>query len=148
MWLQYAFCKLVIGDYPEDYLHPQYLDLRYKVSDSPEVWESFLQSPIVLSGKNIIETPLDNGLWDYSAVLTAVLAATSFSGTILPQDTRSFRLYLYSGSVSQSHDFAYIDISPQVLSRVTPGVQALVEWTMKLLLTSESTNVPTNEGGN
>lgn len=131
MWLQFAFCKLMVGDTIDDSLHPQYLDLR--ILDDGD-WKTYLQNTIQLSGKTI-NPEMINGERVYTATLTAVLSSASLQGDIVSGDTHEYRLYLYSLSSSGTkNDFAYIDISPEVLARISPGVQALVEWTMQLLL--------------
>ena len=147
-YLQKSFCKFISGNYGGDSDIPQLIDLRKE--DGYGNWTTYLNQELGLTGKTYLKTTdAELGLDD--VWVARFTAAIPYSVLIDPKpiaetDTGHYRLYLYSSfdvEEQSYHDLAYIDISAEALSQITPGTQALVEWSMQLLdyIEPESSNI-------
>lgn len=134
-YLQKVFCNFLIGNLITIEDIPECLDVRRQENGSSP-WVSYLLSKIHLTSKSWnIET--EGGVDNYIATFTAVIPSTSLIQPISKSDTGNFRLYLQTGALSPTtgyNDLAYLDISAEELSKISPGTQAIIEWSMKLLL--------------
>lgn len=133
--LNRSFCNFITGNTTTIEDIPEYIDLRYNNGES---WESILISRIHLSGKS---WTYDSSLQNYVAKFTGVISYNYLSRLISRTDTSLYRLYLYSGSLGLDslgnptgyYDLAYLDIDAETLSYLSPGTQAIIEWSMQLL---------------
>lgn len=143
-YLKKSICKFLSGNYGGAPDIPQMIDLRKKDSSMPDVpasWKTCLNQEIILTGKTfLIEDNNDLGINNnWVARFTAAIPRAALIDAISADDvTNSYRLYLYGSfdelNISERyHDLAYIDISAESLSRITPGTQALIEWSMQIL---------------
>ena len=142
-YLKRAFCKFLSGNYGGNPDIPQMIDLR-KYDETNDIWRTCLNQEIVLSGKTYLKTSdselgVDN---NWIAKFTAAIPYAALIEPIQQSDTSDYRFYLYgafdSNDVNERyHDLAYISIDATSLSRISPGTQALVEWSMQLLNTDE-----------
>lgn len=142
--LQRAFCNFLTGN---DITHedvPQFIDLRKKEG---EVYSTVLLNKLPLTGKSWEEGKYiyqDSSEEDtYVAKLTAVLSSNSLA-TRITDGSGEYRLYLQTGSngtingvTTGYYDLAYMDISSEALSMVGPGTQAIIEWSLQLLVGSD-----------
>lgn len=123
--LRRSFCKFVTGNASVYNDTPQFLTIKVS-TDNWATSTSFLKSPISITGK---EWQPDEES-DYVAKFRCIVTNNDLSETIYADDSsRSFRLYLISGS---GEDMAYLDIDATKLSQITPGTQAIIEWSMRL----------------
>lgn len=133
--LNRSFCNFITGNTTTIEDIPEYIDLRYNAGTS---WQTMLISRIHLSGK---EWTYDNSLSNYIAKFTGVISYNYLSRAITRSDSEVYRLYLYSGSLGLDslgnptgyYDLAYLDIDAETLSYLSPGTQAIIEWSMQLL---------------
>ena len=142
-YLKKSFSKFLTGNYGGNADIPQMLDLRKYDSDN-DIWRSCLNQEIVLSGKTYLKTTdIELGINDnWVARFTAAVPYASLIEPIQPNDTSSYRFYLYGSFDTEDvneryHDLAYINVDVSSLSRITTGTQALIEWSMQLLNTDE-----------
>lgn len=138
-YLQRAFCNFIVGNMITIEDIPEFLDLRKQIVANG-AWQTCLLSRVHLSGKSWSENTTSQGTNECIATFTGVLAYMNLKEAIPRGDTSSYRLYLYSGSLSDTtgyDDMAYLDITADELSRISPGTQAIVEWSMKLLIGEE-----------
>ncbi len=142
-YLKKAFCKFLSGNYGGSADIPQMLDLR-KLDENNNIWRSCLNQEIILTGKTYLKTTdAELGVNDnWVARFSAAIPYAALISPIEASDSGSYRLYLYgtfdSTDVNERyHDIAYIDIDALSLSRISPGTQALVEWSMQLLNVNE-----------
>lgn len=143
-YLLKSFCKFLSGNYGGNADIPQLFDLRKRVSEDPEKWETCLNQEIVLTGKTYFKTSdsqlgIDNS---WVARFTASIPYSTLVEAISDTDTTPYRFYLYgsydTNDISERyHDLAYIPVTAEALSRITEGTQALVEWTMQILNSDE-----------
>lgn len=142
--LQKAFCKYITATYDAMDDVPRFIDLRESISNSS--YNSILLNKLPLTGKSFAEgkysatsesTPVDTWI----AKLTAVLSSNSMSKSVEANSTANYRLYLISEANNghENLDLAYIEVPAQTLSMVGPGVQAIIEWSMQLLVDSPET---------
>ena len=133
--LSRAFCQFITGNRITEEDIPQYLDLRY--SDG-ETYNSCLLSRVHLSGKSWV---YDSANSNYIAKFTGVISYNNLTRAITRADSELYRLYLYSGSLGVDsnneytgyYDLAFLDISAETLSYLSPGTQAIIEWSMELV---------------
>lgn len=127
-----SFCKFITGNKTTIEDIPEYLDLRGGINGA---FVSRLVSKVHLSGKGYVFE--DN---TYVAKFTAVISYNQLTKAITRFDTDEYRLYLCSGSlginsnneVTGNNDIAYLDVTAETLSYLSPGTQAIIEWSMKL----------------
>lgn len=148
-YLKKAVCKFLTGNYGGNADIPQLLDLRQKLAGTdPERWITCLNQEIVLTGKTYLQTTdselgIDN---NWVARFTAAIPYAALLEPISDASTDQYRFYLYGAYDSADvyeryHDLAYIDIDAPSLSRITPGTQALVEWSMQILNLDEVSDI-------
>ena len=145
--LRQSFYRFILGyqSTPEDI--PQYLDVRKTSGDWSTEGTTCLVSLIPLSGKTNWEegqysSTSQSGADENVAKLTAVVSSTSLIKQIVNSDASSYRLYLCSGETSYGtvNYLAYLDTDAETLSKITPGTQMIVEWSMELKI-GEDVNV-------
>ena len=137
--LSRAFCQFITGNSLTIEDLPEFIDLRF---NSGSAWESCLVARVPLSGKSWV---YDDSTGNYVAKFTGVISYNYLNRVITRNDTTDYRLYIYSGSLgpdgmgnySGYYDFAYLDISAESLSYISPGTQAIIEWSMQLVNYSE-----------
>ena len=130
-----SFCSFITGNTITVEDIPEYLDLRYNDGGS---WSSILLTKIPLSGKSWV---YDGTINNYVAKFTGVISYNYLTRAITKADSDTYRLYLYSGSLGKDSnnnytgyiDLAYLDIDAETLSYLSPGTQAIIEWSMQLL---------------
>lgn len=130
--LKRAFVRFITGQANRTEDLPQYLDLRY-LPEGETTWVGCLTTKIPLSSKN----------WDYDsnprvdnyvAKFTGNISHDILSKDITDQDTGTYRLFLYSiNSELVYTDLAYLDVRAEDLSRISPGTQAIITWSMQLV---------------
>lgn len=137
-YLQKSFCKFLTGNYGGEPDIPQLIDLR-RQDPTYSQWTTCLNQEIGLTGKTYLKTTdAELGLNDvWVARFTAAIPYSTLIANVTEGFT-NFRLYLYGSfdgddSSERYHDLAYIDISKETVEKITPGTQALIEWSMQLL---------------
>lgn len=131
--LKKSFCKFLTGNYSGAEDIPQFLGLRKSV-DYGTTWVNCLSDEIPLTGKGYeFSTTIVPNNW--IARFTAVINHSALLNDISAEDTAWYRLYLYTVSDNQSApiDLAFLTVSAEDLAKITPGTQAIIEWTMQLL---------------
>lgn len=119
-----SFCKFITGNATTDEDIPYYLDIIKQVDGAAD--SSILINKIHLSGR----------YWEYSdpnyvAKFTAVVSYSSLKQSINRSDSGTFKLYMYSaGALSEA--LATMVITAESLSLISPGTQAIIEWSMML----------------
>lgn len=134
--LSRSFCKFITANGTTEEDIPQYLDLRY--SDDGTSYTTCLISRVHLSGKSWI---YDSSSSNYVAKFTGVISYNYLTRPITRMDTDFYRFYLYSGSLGLDsnnqytgyYDLAYLDVDAETLSYLSPGTQAIIEWSMELV---------------
>ncbi len=131
--LSMSFCKFVTGNTLTQEDYPCFLDLR-KSNTEEGTYNTNLLSKIPLSGKTWSFNTTEN---NYVATFNAVISFNNLQQAIVRTDSNYYRLYLCSGmSSTQSgvyYDLAYLDVTAEALSYISPGTQAEIEWSMQLL---------------
>ena len=142
-YLKKAFCKFLSGNYGGSADVPQMLDLR-RLDTVNNIWRTCLNQEIVLSGKTYLRTTdAELGVTDnWVARFTAAVPYAALISPIDSSDDGQYRFYLYGAFDDNDineryHDLAYIDIDTTSLSRISPGTQALIEWSMQILNVNE-----------
>ena len=141
-YLKKSICKFLSGNYGGLPDIPQYIDLRKKITE--ERWDTYLNETIVLTGKKFlyVNEDLELGISNnWVARFTAAIPRASLKEAI---SSGEYRLYLYGAydsndSSERYHDLAYVGVSSEDLARITPGTQALIEWSMQIF----TDNMPT-----
>ena len=132
-YLMKTFAKCITGNTIVSSDIPQYLDVRKKADD--DTWQSILLNLIPLSGKTY-QYATDQEMPNWVAKFTSSINYSSLKSEIQEDDKSEYRLYLSSDTDKEStekyHDFAYLDVQAVDLAKVSPGTQALVEWTMQI----------------
>lgn len=123
-----SFCKFITGNTTTEEDIPYYLDIL-KDGGAPE--NSILVNKIHLSGR----------YWEYNdpnyiAKFTAVVSYSSLKSVINRSDSGQFKLYMYSAGANPQA-LATMGITAESLSLITPGTQAIIEWSMMLDLGGE-----------
>lgn len=133
-----SFAKFITGNYAGNSDIPQYIDLRKFISDElGDRWESVLNQEVVLSGK-VYEYDADLLQPNWVAKFTGVIPYSSLQDEIGEEDTSIYALFLKTGLDANDpeqpyHDIASITVLPRDLARITPGTQAIIEWTMQIV---------------
>ena len=118
-----SFAKFITGNPITDEDIPYYLDIL-KDGGAPE--NSILVNKLHLSGRY---WEYDNP--NYVAKFTAVVSYSSLKSVINRADTGEFKLYMYTAGAAPEA-LATMDITAEALSLITPGTQAIIEWSMML----------------
>lgn len=120
--LMKVICKFLTGNGDTYADTPKYVDLR-KEHDGNFV--SFLKSTVIISGANYSNL---TGQW--KAVLNAAIPYENLLEPIQETDTSAYRIYLLSGEDKYSNiqELAYLEISPEELSRISAGTLGIIEW--------------------
>ena len=131
--LQESFCRIMTGGYRGTCDIPQYIDLKYFNTET-STWKTYLTTRVSLSAAAWKWSTIYN---NYVAKFTGILNASMLVDSILATSSTQFRLYLYTDpdvadEETAYRDLAYLDVDAASLSRITPGVQALIEWTMQI----------------
>lgn len=120
--------RAVVGDSEVLSDKPTFLDVRYaddvSVPDDSELWKSCLNAKIPFSAPTY---EYDVNLSTWKAVFNAVIAVTSLMD-LQTLGNKFFRLYMCSNTTN----FACLDIEYGDLTKITPGTQGLVEWSIIL----------------
>lgn len=132
--LMKLLCRFLTSNTPSKSETPQFLDLQYNsnAESDEKVWESYLSTPISLSGKVY---KYEDGNW--VAKFTAVLYHNNLLNDISESDSGEFRFVLTSGYSSDEDIGSYVplaalSVEAYTLARITPGTQAIIEWTMQI----------------
>lgn len=125
--LSLSFAKFITGNPITENDIPVYLDLtKAHTENDPAV--SMLITKVRLSGRYF---ELDSETDTYVAKFNAVISNSSLTETISRSDTSIFKLVLCTAGTPQT-PLATMDVSAETLSLITPGTQAIIEWTMML----------------
>lgn len=127
--LMESICRFLAGQYRGVMDIPLYLDIRL---DSA----SILINPISLSGRTFIS----DGVSTVYTKCEASILYSSFAEIITPQEGVNYTLVLCADPDSLTsgyRDLATVTMSSLVLSRITPGTSAAVEWRLYIQNGSE-----------
>lgn len=102
-----------------------YIDLRYSTLENTETYISCLTNIQSLSQ---LSFNLDNGGWVTRATSTIPYSSLAFPRLDLLDNVNDFRIYL----MTKSYDVAFITIDKEVVYKILPGTQALIEWVLKV----------------
>lgn len=113
---------------------PTSIDLRS--SNDGSTWTSCIGSGGIATGVYFTqETPVaPQTVGDWVTKATTTLSYTQLIDTSFSDEY--YRLYL----VSNTADLAFLDVEKSGLSNLTQGTQAIIEWTLKVSNSTESTN--------
>lgn len=125
--LSLSFCKFITGNSITENDIPIYIDLT-KSDEEFDIGDSILINKIRLSGRFFELDPTSN---NYVAKFNAVISNSSLTETISRADSNYFKLILYTAGNPQTA-LATMNVSAETLSLITPGTQAIVEWSMML----------------
>lgn len=131
--LMKSICKYLTGNGVPQYETPQFLDLRRQSTSGDTDWDTYLtrQISVGTSGRSY---EYDSTLSNWVAKFSFSLPYSALVDYIEADDTAyNYRLYLYAEDESGSIvDLAYLPITAQELSNITPGIQAIVEWQLQI----------------
>ena len=126
-----SFARTMSGNYRGDCDIPKYVDVRKLVSGTDDEYLSFL---------TINRLPLTGASWsvndygEFVANFTAIISSDMLYSSVPNDSTDTFMLYLLTDTEDKTgkRDLARIELPAEQLSRVVPGVNAIIEWSMKL----------------
>ena len=120
-------------------LTPQYLDVRRKNTtdaDVPENWETCCFHEISASSR--IYEYVDS---NWQSVFTFSLSSSNLTDYVDASDTsHNYRFYLCSKEDVNLVELAYLDATVDELSKITPGIQATIEWRMQISNPTKTSN--------
>jgi len=134
-YLKRVFAKMLIGLYNDSCDRPESIMLKCKEEGS-EVWKNYLTSSLPVSGSELTN-PNNSGQW--TATFTAVIPYASLIAPVDESTGSLFKLYLRGGLDTSKynnedyHELASIALEPADLAAITPGTQAIVKWSMRLV---------------
>lgn len=103
-----------------------YIDLRYSLKENEGTYISCLTNIQSLSQ---LSFNLDNGSWVTRATSTIPYSSLAFPRLdLLDNDVNDYRIYL----MTKNYDVAFITIDKEVIYKILPGTQALIEWVLKI----------------
>lgn len=126
-----SFARIMSGNYRGDCDIPKYIDIRKLVAGTEDTYLSFLTlNRLPLTGANWSVN--DKG--EFVANFTATVSSDMLYSSVPATSTDTFKLYLITDNESKTgkRDLARLDIPAEQLSRIVPGVNAIIEWSMKL----------------
>lgn len=126
-----SFARIMSGNYRGDCDIPKYIDIRKLVPGSQNTYLSYL---------TINRLPLTGSSWsvnnngEFVANFTAIVSSDMLYSQVPATSTDTFKLYLITDNEDKTgkRDLARLDIPTEQLSRIVPGVNAIIEWSMKL----------------
>lgn len=139
-YLSRIFAKLITGNYEDQHDLPEYIDLRsYHQDDTAHEHPNLcLSSQLPISGKTY---EYNSEVKNWIAKFTASITHDNLISEISEDSQDLYRIYLYSGYDPDNldgeyyHDIAYIDVQAKDLSKIIPGTQAIIEWSMQIVNT-------------
>ena len=131
-----SFARIMSGNYRGDCDIPKYIDVRKLVTGTQDTYLSFL---------TLNRLPLTGASWsvndagEFVANFTAIISSDMLYSQVPATSTDTFKLYLLTDNEDKTgkRDLARLDIPADQLSRIVPGVNAIIEWSMKLTNPSE-----------
>lgn len=127
--LQESFCRIMTGNYKSYCDIPKYLDLRVS-TDSGATYNTLL---------TVNRLPLTGSSWyynntDYIAKFTGTITYDLLFSPVSSDSTNLYMLYLYTDSEygTAKRDLARLTVTAESLSKIMPGINSIVEWSMKL----------------
>ena len=135
--LSRTFCMVMTGNPVTIEDIPQYLDIR-KSPQGGGAYETCLIQKVPLSANSYT---YDEQLQNYVAKFTATIRYDYLINPITKYDLENYRLYLVSGSLGLDstdtptgyYELAFLESSADVLSYLSPGTQAIIEWTLQIV---------------
>lgn len=126
-----SFARIMSGNYRGDCDIPKYIDIRKLVSGTQDTYLSYL---------TLNRLPLTGSSWsindnnEYVANFTAIISSDMLYNQVPATSTDTFKLYLTTDNEDKTgkRDLARLDIPAEQLSRIVPGVNGIIEWSMKL----------------
>jgi len=134
--LSESFARIMSGNYRGLCDIPRYIDVRKLRPGTDDEYLSYLTvNKLPLTGANWAI----NELGEYEADFTATIASTMLYSLVPVNSSDKFKLYLCTDTEDGKgiRDLARLDIPALQLSRIVPGVQAVIEWSMKLVNPTE-----------
>jgi len=126
-----SFARIMSGNYRGDCDIPKYIDIRKLVAGTQDTYLSYLTlNRLPLTGANWSV----NDAGEFVANFTATISSDMLYSSVPATSTDTFKLYLITDNESKTgkRDLARLDIPAEQLSRIVPGVNAIIEWSMKL----------------
>ena len=132
-----SFARIMSGNYRGDCDIPKYIDVRKLVPGTTDNYLSYM---------TINRLPLTGASWkvnesgEFVANFTAVISSDMLYAAVPSNSTDVFKLYLLTDTEDKTgkRDLARLDIPAEQLSRIVPGVNAIIEWTMRLTNPTEA----------
>lgn len=126
-----SFARIMSGNYRGDCDIPKYIDIRKLVAGTQDTYLSFL---------TLNRLPLTGSSWsvndsgEFVANFTATITSDMLYSSVPATSSDQFKLYLITDTEDKTgkRDLARLDIPTEQLSRIVPGVNAIIEWSMKL----------------
>lgn len=129
-YLQESFARVLTGNYDKLRDTPQLLDLEYSI-DGGNTWLTYLKSTIDITTKKVVNN---------AAVFNATIASSDLSEIIEEDSSYKYRFSINTNLLDSGNtmSFATINVEPELLSKIVPGSQAIVTWTMKMIILEDS----------
>lgn len=126
-----SFARIMSGNYRGDCDIPKYIDVRKLVPGTTDDFLSYL---------TINRLPLTGASWKvdnqgrFVANFTAVISSDMLYAAVPVDSTDVFMLYLVTDTEDKTgkRDLARLEIPAEQLSRIAPGVNAIIEWSMRM----------------
>lgn len=139
--LMKSICKFLTGQGDQEHEIPEFLDLRRRLVDTGDPWDTFITQQVSCGTTGRIYE-FDSELSNWVAKYSFSIPYSILVDYVEVDDTaHEYRFVLYAEDAEGNPlDLAYIPISAAELSRITPGLQAVVEWSLQIVnATDENT---------
>lgn len=140
-YLRKCVAMMLAGQKIQDYHRPKYINLQYAIppeeEGDPIEWRPFLKNRIQLSGKRYDRVGSGDSQQWY-AQFSCTISSSSLIEYIDESCTYLFRFVLESdydeNNLEESyHAMAYTPTSVPIIMKITPGTQATLTWTMRII---------------
>ena len=130
--LMKSLCKFLVGQGNPAEI-PEYLDLKRRLAGSGEPWDSYITQQVSCGTSGRIyefDTDVNNWVARYTFSIPYAILVDYVE---IDDTAHEYRLVLYAENPDGSQlELAYLPVSPAELSRITPGIQAIVEWSLQI----------------
>lgn len=126
-----SFARIMSGNYRGECDIPKYIDVRKLVEGTENTYLSYLTlNRLPLTGSSWSVNDAGEFVANFTAIITSEMLYTQVPAT----STDTFKLYLITDNEDKTgkRDLARLDLPVEQLSRIVPGVNAIIEWSMKL----------------
>lgn len=132
--LMKSICKFLTGQGDQEHEIPEFLDLRRRLVGTGDPWDTFITQQVSCGTTGRIyeyDTEIENWIAVYTFSIPYSILVDYVE---VDDEIHEYRFVLYSeDAAGNPMDLAFIPVSAAELSRITPGLQAIVEWRIQIV---------------